>query len=98
MVYNVTMLAGFLGSYLLVGMSQLDRNTGSVNFLQNYWAHGFPPTSVGYFLFLCLGVAGLVWLWRKQYRVLVLLCVAPLALAVLVAVGAAMALLAPVAA
>jgi len=43
-VYNVLMLAGFLGSYLLVGMSQLDRKVGSVNsFLQAYWAHGFPP-------------------------------------------------------
>ncbi len=43
--YNLLLLAGFLGSYLLVGMSQLDRKTGSVNdFLQSYWAHGFPPS------------------------------------------------------
>ncbi len=43
-LYNVLMLAGFLGSYLLVGLSQLDRTTGSVNnFVQTYWAHGFPP-------------------------------------------------------
>ncbi len=44
-VYNVLMLAGFLCSYLLVGVSQLDRKAGSVNsFLQTYWAHGFPPS------------------------------------------------------
>lgn len=42
--YNVLMLSAFLASYLLVGVSQLDRSTGSVNsFLQSYWAHGFPP-------------------------------------------------------
>jgi hypothetical protein len=38
------MLSGFLTGYLFVGVSQLDRSTGSVNsFLQTYWAHGFPP-------------------------------------------------------
>ena len=37
----------FVGSYLLVGLNQLDRATGSVNtFLQDYWAHGFPPSGV----------------------------------------------------
>lgn len=43
--YNALMLAAFSGSYLLVGVSQLDRTGGSVNsFLQTYWAHGFPPS------------------------------------------------------
>ena len=66
---------------------QLDRNTSSVeNFLQNYSAHGFPPAGVASFLGLGLCVAGLAWLWRKQYRVLVLLAVGPLALGVMAAV------------
>jgi hypothetical protein len=55
-IYNVLLFASFLGSYLVVGRNQLDRQTGSVNtFLQDYWAHGFPPNGVLPFL---------DWFWR----------------------------------
>jgi hypothetical protein len=44
LVYNLLLFGSFLGNYLLVGLNQLDRESGSVNaFLQDYWAHGFPP-------------------------------------------------------
>jgi Dolichyl-phosphate-mannose-protein mannosyltransferase len=44
LLYNVLLFASFVGSYLLVGLNQLDRTNGSVNtYLQDYWAHGFPP-------------------------------------------------------
>jgi len=55
-LYNFLLFASFVGSYLVVGRNQLDRQTGSVNtFLQDYWAHGFPPRGVLPFL---------DWFWR----------------------------------
>jgi hypothetical protein len=43
-LYNVLMLAGFLGPYLLAGAGQFD-STGEA--LHEYWADWFPPASVG---------------------------------------------------
>jgi hypothetical protein len=41
LAYNAVLVATFLGVYLLVGREQ---QTGNVDtFMQNYWAHGFPP-------------------------------------------------------
>jgi hypothetical protein len=37
----------FVGAYLLVGLSQLDPEAGSVRqYMQAYWKHGFPPAGV----------------------------------------------------
>jgi hypothetical protein len=44
--YNLLMLAGFLASYLLVGVQQLDAEGGTVNrYLLEYWAEAFPPVA-----------------------------------------------------
>jgi hypothetical protein len=42
--YNLVMAGTFVGVYLLVGLNQLDTDTGSVErYMQDYWKHGFPP-------------------------------------------------------
>jgi 4-amino-4-deoxy-L-arabinose transferase-like glycosyltransferase len=46
LVFNLLMLAGFLASYLLVGVQQLDPVNGSVErYLLAYWADAFPPAA-----------------------------------------------------
>jgi hypothetical protein len=45
-LFNVGLLAAFLGSYGLVGREQIGPAQGSVGaYLREYWAHGFPPAS-----------------------------------------------------
>lgn len=44
LAYNIVLFASFLANYYVVGLSQLDRQHGTVNaYLLDYWADGFPP-------------------------------------------------------
>ncbi len=44
--YNLLVLGTFLGAYLLVGLNQLDADTGSVGrYMREYWKDEFPPAA-----------------------------------------------------